>query len=70
MKPGDTVEVNRPWAAQGPGMPPLREWVAGYEFVRYDKADNTMIVRRTLGAFIGQVSRFSISDVRPAQPIR
>lgn len=74
MKSGDAVEVNRPWAAQGPGLPPLREWVGGYEFVRREtvrsEATETVIVRRTFGAFTGLEFRFSIRDVRPARPVR
>lgn len=49
MKPGDKVEVNMIWAANGPLEPLSRAWFKGYELV--ELYQNTIVVKHSSGIF-------------------
>lgn len=51
MKPGDKVEVNLVWAANGPFEPLSTAWFRGYELVEVFK--DTVTVKHSNGTFAG-----------------
>jgi hypothetical protein len=65
MKPGDKVEVNRVWAAQGGFLSPMRSWAKGFEFVEQDGP--YLVVRHLTGLYAAMDASYPAQDVRPAQ---